>query len=1289
MSTKPNELPERMDHTSARAKSFKRQGVTIVVLLLLAAAYFAVIVPRKSAYFTNRYFQTLADTGDQLKVAVANLGSALVNAQAIPTSAPEKDLPQGSLQEAVIKAGSSAPESVPLTNRIRAAISLVPNLELISISEKTASTNLDLHFEVGSGARGPTLEFEYVPATDTGPTTNKEYQIKARSNLGRLLQPFVARGEFDDLLLVTTNGEVLYQLGGSPLRLARLEVAADKSTRTNLANSAGNDYLVFTQPVVISLATKAGAESPGRKWVLCGLVDTEHFRKQTWGVNYRVLEGFAFVALLLIVSWPFLNVCSLGLKGGLKVFETFFVAFSLVFTTALLTFLTLDSFTYDNMDGQLEERSPLLAQRITSNWQAELEAIADQVNQFNHEVLSPGSAVNRSNILEAVEGPNRAARPYPWLRGACWIGTNGQQAIKWAVQSQLTPMIKLGWREYFRAIAEGRAWTAKTGPRTNGFFVEPLFSSNTGENFAAFSTGRTNDPGVVAEMDFRPLSLMNPVLPTGYGFAVIDATGKVLFHSDEKRNLRENFFNECENHPRLLAAVSGRATVQFDANYYQRRCNLRVSPLPDLPWSLVVFHEAAPLQITHLEVVGVAGCWFLIYAGALLLGFGLLRFFRGQRAARWLWPRRDLAATYRLVAALNLALVALGLIVALLNFDPWVTLGMAGLLPVTGLALTPLALRRRRCAPAWSGALAMGLRVQARRWVRRACGPHWLQGLAGLASWDDYRYGYVSAFGSLLLLVAFLPTLAFVKLASDTEMELMVKQAQMHLVGDFEARARRVRAEVLGFHATDASKNRPLALANPEAFIQDRLNNSWDVYDTFFFGSTITITNARGAAFGRANFSRDTFHDLLVGLRPHFNALDVEARGLLPDAASDDSWHWQHVRSWLGLRTALALTKQYSSPSKSAGPTTENRAEVITVHSDVPHCGLPGPIRATGLGLLLCVPFVLVYLVAQKILFLGEAAPKRLDQRGWPRGKYLLLGPPHSHKGAWLTPQYFPMLGSDGHSVPIVIDLRTPEGRAWLEEASQDKLFEHTSQPIVVEHFEYNLTDPEFNRKKFRFLRLFAADEKRPMILVSNVHPLSFPMADSMEASPAVPPALALDKHQRADLLSPFKRIFKEDSDGHSLAAPPADTTAFTARAHYRSLFATCSPKEQQILYQVADERLISCGQPEIQTLLGRGLLKLAPDLRLMDDGGLRAFVLSHYRPELDEETKEEPSLWHDLKGPAVTVLVILAGFFFVTQRAVWDYTVGLVPAFVAGVTVLTQIPRVVQMLKSKPPPGP
>ena len=53
------------------------------------------------------------------------------------------------------------------------------------------------------------------------------------------------------------------------------------------------------------------------------------------------------------------------------------------------------------------------------------------------------------------------------------------------------------------------------------------------------------------------MSLMNTVMPEGFGFAVVDKRGEVQFHSDSQKNLWENLFEECGYNKHLIAAVAG------------------------------------------------------------------------------------------------------------------------------------------------------------------------------------------------------------------------------------------------------------------------------------------------------------------------------------------------------------------------------------------------------------------------------------------------------------------------------------------------------------------------------------------------------------------------------------------------------------------------------------------------------------------------------------------------------------------------------------------------------------
>ena len=82
-------------------------------------------------------------------------------------------------------------------------------------------------------------------------------------------------------------------------------------------------------------------------------------------------------------------------------------------------------------------------------------------------------------------------------------------------------------------------------------------------------------------------SLIGPVLPPGFAFAVIDDSGDVLFHSDRQRNGNENFFVETDNNRRLRAQVAAHSADALNINYWGAQYRAYVKPM-QLPGMYVV-----------------------------------------------------------------------------------------------------------------------------------------------------------------------------------------------------------------------------------------------------------------------------------------------------------------------------------------------------------------------------------------------------------------------------------------------------------------------------------------------------------------------------------------------------------------------------------------------------------------------------------------------------------------------------------------------------------------------------
>ncbi|MDZ7694942.1 MAG: hypothetical protein U5K69_28135 [Balneolaceae bacterium] len=204
-----------------------------------------------------------------------------------------------------------------------------------------------------------------------------------------------------------------------------------------------------------------------------------------------------------------------------------------------------------------------------------------------------------------------------------WQGTN-----KKSISRQPTPVINITSRQYFSKAKDPQLLCTE-GFRSSDdtcFYLDSIISYNTGKQLAAFSVSiqreeksPVNDMAVLAGTgQFH--SIINTVLPFGYGFAILNRAGEVLFHSDSNRNLQENFFDELEISNELEANMFGRTSGNIRTKYHDQSTMLHVSPIRDWPISIVTYYDISLLSLKYLEVFTLfATIYFLV-----LLGLGIV-----------------------------------------------------------------------------------------------------------------------------------------------------------------------------------------------------------------------------------------------------------------------------------------------------------------------------------------------------------------------------------------------------------------------------------------------------------------------------------------------------------------------------------------------------------------------------------------------------------------------------------------------------------------------------------------
>ena len=712
------------------------------------------------------------------------------------------------------------------------------------------------------------------------------------------------------------------------------EFAAVEGTTTVASiRIAGTSFSLMCQPLRIALDPEADVvvtsgqaqdTDPDERqlrdaggWRLCGLVGSERsFRESLELASPLVISMFA-IALLGLLGWPIFKVLTVARRERLRFVDVYLV---LLATAAVLMVITTLLASLDSaaaLRAVSKERLEALAEEIERSMNLEFAKMFEQLQFYDGGLasgaLKPAVDVWLTSARRAADPKTwsipeatRLLRPvderfdeshatrneelslerptaYPYLTSVFWMRPcDGQQLMKATVWSLNTPGVPLGEREYFRAVRTGQI-------DTDHFYVQSFASITTGEFSTALSSRSklpewseddleiigddckgAISPAPAVAISTRPLSVLDPVLAPGVGFAIVDADGKALFHSDQRRATLESLLDDDGISRRLRAALQSRASVDFDANYRARSHQVYVAPMADRPWSIVTFADDEILRTSNLEVLARTAVLATLYLLLLTLATLVYLAMHRRDTPRWVWPLAHLEAKVRTAFYHNVAwtmipvLLLFALAVRSLSGD--VLLLVCILVPAVTLIAIPvgfsLAMSNRvdpdmlRRAPLATGAAAI-VTIVAWQWFDPASAPGGMEIAALIVfvlaiailqrlfrAWWNYPLRYYMITAILLWsIVAILPAYGFFKIAHQSEMSLVAS-----LEEDFFGRARSRRDRLFEEYYRDIE-----LLPDDRARLLADIGADCGVYDASLSGTTHLI---RDGAEGQVEIGR-------------------------------------------------------------------------------------------------------------------------------------------------------------------------------------------------------------------------------------------------------------------------------------------------------------------------------------------------------------------------------------------------------------------------------------------------
>lgn len=1343
----------------ARATPSSRYLIPLATAALLGICfllYYLTYVQQRREYLLDRNFRVLATLGEQISETVANQNATLKSyVEAFEGNEfGETETPRPTY----VRAGANPPgapidpandyQKDPFQFR-KDVSAFAPRLQHFAIRPLAGGKQVPA--TPGLVRRDGDSAFQLAVTGHDG-----HYQASATISMGDLSQSFSPSilGTFSDVLIADEKGLIVYQkqrIGPHFLKLSDIVLSLPTSGEAKTSDSGsrmpteqfvpvelgGERYFVFLEPVIVDLNPGEGRNPAlAQLLTLCGLTPARSFEWQTLAISYRGIIVFSSLFLLVCLSAPLLKFFYFNERMRLRITEVVLLPLLFVTLAASLTAVVLQTVYFTSRSDYTDTELDGLSQDMRRNIREEIQAMRNQLlaackTPYLAADLASGDQVVRKNVLTAeLQGKV----DYPYFTNIFWTDKNGKERVKWSATANATPLIDVRMLPFFRSLEVGHHYFFLDGG--DPFRLDSVLPPNQ-DNYVGVLAMRTSDcvrsdQHGYAFMSGRLLSLIDPYLPLGCGFALVDDTGQVLFHSDKYRNNRENFLLEASNNRELMASIYGHLNHRnFSLDYRGGEIRARVTSIPGVtqaPWSLIVYKDLRYAQTYDLEIITMAGALLVCYLGApTLIVFFFYLLAQPNSVPSWLWPSESMRRTYGFEIEAGLVMMILSALLIFLRpmEESLYAAAAAGYATVLIVFWSTLA---GRCGAAWGwifrtiywafAVLAIALPILfGHWWWSMAIGlilfaapvlfrADQLRGAErwGLGKLSDSSLYLVRSL-VLITVVGILPPIGFFRNSTRLEDNLQIRAAQLDAAKTWNVRERAIE------QATESGRRIPREREQGEHDQKavgpiNRCNESWDVYFSSYFGTEVHRDRPMSSVPSSAEQLGPTFLHLAHVLHYVYNDIGAETQGVLRNPGLPDSvfvsvqpeWQWQPLNNG---RSSVRIHEGRDTAS-ACGSLGQSDLVVSTARPPIRVGALAN--LFTWFGVTALMGLVLWRVLRKLFLFdLGEPISHNSEELA-----EILQG---GHNVLVLTASrrdWRPELAS---SVKTVINIR-----ALAREQDWGESFDMTQLPahgvVVIEEFEWQLGDRASDGQRL-ILTEQILEQARQVILVSAVDPSPL-LIEHCAADAGKQPArwaAALEQFGRINLANPpgwplgaeihkqcrvlweechripelfeiAEEIWRKGIASHTLAGEQIISEVGERAAHYYAReWGSCTQEEWFLLTGLARDGMVNPrNTSSLRQLLRRRLIIKDPQFRMVNES-FRRFVLAQVSQPLREEWEAEAagSGWGRFREPFATALMLVGLFLVSTQQGFLQTSAGLLTAAGGLVAALVKVIGAVQ----------
>ena len=454
---------------------------------------------------------------------------------------------------------------------------------------------------------------------------------------------------------------------------------------------ANKKYKLFLQPLKLT---------HGKKWYVAGVIENETFEKESGRFKAGTLTPFFMVFAIFLLGIPLLKLFLMSTFERLDIGDVVLTSLSIALGIIALVLFSLFIFQANNDRNCTRKNLETFARQIEKKFTEELTDVCKQLEIYDSSpVLVEYNLESGDNYTNILTNPPMAPAPgpregsgnneqsamvrilnsnYDLFKVLFWVDNNGQQVLQFTTRKYGGRLINVGSRKYFQ---EAGNWQLPGEPNIR-FMLQSITSMTSGEKMAAISMKSnltfTNSQGLpvkpeVVAMTTLLTSLIDTIMPPGYGFCIIDGTGEVWFHSSTQRNLQENFIREVENNTALISAVKSSQAKYLELDYQNMTHKCYIKPIPDIPLYIVTFYDiryTTALQsvtILHTTIFILVLCLFagLLFVIAAWCNYKKSPVKRNLVPFAWLRPLKKHKEIYPHLVLANMVFISLPVIFAI------------------------------------------------------------------------------------------------------------------------------------------------------------------------------------------------------------------------------------------------------------------------------------------------------------------------------------------------------------------------------------------------------------------------------------------------------------------------------------------------------------------------------------------------------------------------------------------------------------------------------------------------